>query len=78
MLKSLKSMKLRLRIMGYLSTVGILTFLMGVVLFITGNRSKGQMSGEYGRGKGAFKGPVWFLLMVLGIFLIVLDPFIPV
>jgi len=29
------------------------------------NKPSGQMSGSYERVQGAFKGPVWFLLIIL-------------
>jgi hypothetical protein len=63
--------------MGNFVTIGIITILMGFFLMYSNNRSRGQMSGGYGRATGAFKGPVWFLLIVLGVFLIAIDPFIP-
>jgi vacuolar-type H+-ATPase subunit I/STV1 len=62
--------------MGNFVTLGVITILMGFFLMFKGNRSRGQMSGEYGRAKGAFKGPIWFLLIVIGVFLIAIDPFI--
>ncbi len=70
-------MKHESNLMGSLAIVGIMTILMGAVVMFMGNRSRGQMSGEYGRSRGTFRGPVWFLLMVIGVFILVLDYYIP-
>jgi hypothetical protein len=64
--------------MGYLSNLGIMIFLVGLAMMIMGRRSRGEMSGSYGKAKGVFKGPIWFLFMVIGFFLIAIDPFVPI
>ena len=64
--------------MGNFVTLGVIVVIIGLSLMIKGNRSRGGMGGSYGRAKGTVVGPVWFLLIVLGVFLIALDPFIPV
>jgi hypothetical protein len=55
--------------MGYASTVGILSILIGFLLYLIGSRSRGEMETKI----GWFKGPVWFLLIVFGLFLMLLD-----
>jgi len=55
--------------MGYLTTVGLFSILIGLVLFFIGSRSRGEMSLRI----GWFKGPIGFLLIVLGLFLMILD-----
>jgi len=59
--------------MGVLTEAGILAILIGLVLFVLRSRSRGEMSIRL----GWFKGPIWFLLIVLGLFLIVLDSIVP-
>jgi hypothetical protein len=44
--------------------------MVSVFLMLMGSRLRGQMSGSYGKGKGAFKGPVWFLFMVMEFYLL--------
>ncbi len=63
--------------MGNLVTLGIITILMGFFLMYRGNRSRGEMGGQHGSSKAIFKGPIWFLLIVLGVFLIAIDPYVP-
>jgi hypothetical protein len=55
--------------MGVLTEAGILAIVIGIVLFVLGSRSRGEMSIRL----GWFKGPIWFLLIIFGFFLIVLD-----
>jgi len=64
--------------MGYsITALGILSFPAGAVLLFMRNRSKGQMVGKNGRAKGTVIGPVWFMLMVFGIFLMALSQLFP-
>jgi hypothetical protein len=55
--------------MGYLTTVGLLSTLLGFVFYLLGSRSRGEMETRI----GWFKGPIWFLLIIFGLFLMVLD-----
>lgn len=55
--------------MGLIGGAGVLAILLGLILWYFGSRSTGEMDIEI----GSFKGPVWFLLIIFGLFLIVLD-----
>jgi len=55
--------------MGYISSVGIISILLGFVIYILKSRSRGEMDIEIGR----FRGPIWFLLIIFGLFLMLLD-----
>ena len=59
--------------MGTLTTVGLFSILIGFILYFLRSRSRGEMDLEIGK----FKGPVWFLLIVLGLFLMILDSLSP-
>jgi hypothetical protein len=48
---------------------GLLFIFTGLVLWYLGSRSRGEMDIEI----GSFRGPIWFLLVIFGLFLIVLD-----
>jgi hypothetical protein len=50
---------------GAIIVLGGLPVLLGLVILIIGSRSRGEMDIEL----GFFKGPIWFLLIVLGIFI---------
>jgi len=56
---------------GYLSSVGLLSILLGFIFYLLGSRSRGEMDTEI----GWFKGPIWFLLIIFGLFLMFLDSF---
>jgi hypothetical protein len=58
--------------MGVAYTTGILSIMLGVILFFLKSRSRGEMEIK----AGIFKGPIWFLLMIFGLFLMLLDPYI--
>jgi len=58
--------------MDILTEAGILAIIIGLVLFLFGSRSRGEMKIKL----GWFKGPIWFLLIIFGLFLIVLDSII--
>ena len=55
--------------MGYLSTVGLFSVMFGLLIMFIGRRSKGEIVVEIGK----FRGPVWFLLLMFGFFLMFLD-----
>jgi vacuolar-type H+-ATPase subunit I/STV1 len=59
--------------MGYLSTVGLISILIGFLVMILRARYRGEMQIRI----GFFKGPVWFLLIVFGLFLMILDSILP-
>jgi NADH:ubiquinone oxidoreductase subunit 6 (subunit J) len=56
---------------GHLSYIGALSILIGFFVMVVRARYRGEMEMSI----GYFKGPVWFLLIVLGIFLMILDLF---
>ena len=55
--------------MSAVSLAGVLAIIIGLVVWYHGTKSTGEMEIEIGR----FKGPVWFLLVIFGLFLIVID-----
>jgi hypothetical protein len=55
--------------MSPIGGAGVLSIFLGLILWYFGGRSRGEMDIEI----GTFKGPVWFLLIVFGLFLIILD-----
>jgi hypothetical protein len=55
--------------MGPIGGAGLLSIFIGLVLWYLGSRSRGEMDIEI----GSFRGPIWFLLVIFGLFLIVLD-----
>lgn len=59
--------------MGLLSGIGLLAILIGFVLWYFGSRERGEMDIDL----GFFKGPVYFLLIVLGLFLMIADVGLP-
>jgi hypothetical protein len=58
--------------MGIAYSTGILSVMLGLILFFLKSRSRGEMEIRLGK----FKGPIWFLLMIFGLFLMLLDPYI--
>jgi len=48
---------------GSIFALGMLTVFFGFIIMFLGSRSRGEMDIEIGR----FKGPIWFLVIVLGI-----------
>jgi hypothetical protein len=50
---------------GFVLAVGFLAFVAGFAVLFTGSKSKGSMNISLGE----FKGPAWFLLIVIGILL---------
>jgi len=44
--------------------LGMMTTLIGLIVLAIGSRSRGEMDIEI----GSFKGPIWFLIIVFGIF----------
>lgn len=55
--------------MSAISVAGILAILLGLIFWYFGSRSRGEMEIELGK----FKGPIGFLFIIFGLFLIVLD-----
>jgi uncharacterized membrane protein YozB (DUF420 family) len=53
---------------GSVVALGIVTVFIGLVVLAIGSRSRGEMGIEI----GSFKGPIWFLLVVFGIFVALL------
>jgi hypothetical protein len=49
---------------GGVVVLGTLTVLIGFVVLAIGSRSRGEMDIEI----GSFKGPIWFLIIVFGVF----------
>jgi len=58
--------------MGVAYTTGILSIMLGLFLFFLKSRSRGEMEIDVGK----FKGPIWFLFVIFGLFLMLLDPYI--
>jgi len=58
--------------MSAVSLAGVLAIIIGMVVWYHGTKSTGEMEIEIGK----FKGPVWFLLVIFGLFLIVVDQMI--
>jgi len=58
--------------MGIAYSTGILSIMLGLILFFLKSRSRGEMKIDIGR----FRGPIWFLLIIFGLFLMLLDPYI--
>ena len=54
--------------------IGLLTFLVGLLLFLLDVRSRGEIDTEWGR----FSGPVWFILVALGIILMAAGVMLPI
>ena len=63
--------------MGNFQTVGILAIMLSAVLFYQRNRSRGEVNGECRGSKLKIRGPIWFILMMVGLFLILIDSYIP-
>ena len=59
--------------MGYASTVGLLSILIGFLFYLIGSRSRGEMETRI----GWFRGPIWFLFIIFGLFLMLLDSVVP-
>jgi hypothetical protein len=59
--------------MGSIGVIGLFSIILGLILLIRRIRSRGEMDIEIGR----FKGPVWFLLIIFGFFLLMLDAILP-
>lgn len=57
--------------MGFAATTGLLSITIGMLLFFLNSRSRGQMNIKI----GSFKGPVWFLLIIFGLFIMLADSF---
>lgn len=57
--------------MGFANTTGLLSIMLGLLLYFLNSRSRGEMSIKIGK----FKGPVWFLLIIFGLFLMLADSF---
>jgi hypothetical protein len=55
--------------MSVLTEAGILAVIIGFFLLFFGNRSRGEMRIRL----GFFKGPIWFLLIMFGLFVMILD-----
>jgi hypothetical protein len=53
--------------------LGLFGVFLGLIILAIGSRSRGEMEIEL----GSFKGPVWFLIMIFGIFISVLGMVIP-
>jgi uncharacterized membrane protein YozB (DUF420 family) len=53
---------------GSVVALGIVTVFIGLVVLAIGSRSRGEMGIEI----GSFKGSIWFLLVVFGIFVALL------
>ena len=52
------------------SFIAITIIVLGVILFVLGSKARGSMTIKVGE----FKGPVWFLIIVIGIFIWLLGP----
>jgi len=55
--------------MSQLSLVGLISILLGLLVYYQKTKSRGEMDTKMGR----FKGPVWFLLIIFGLILMTLD-----
>lgn len=60
--------------MGYLSSVGLLSIMLGLLVLFLQNR--GEIRREMEIEVGKFSAPVWFLLMIFGLFIMLIDSFL--
>jgi len=54
--------------------IGVLSFLVGIILFLLGVKSRGEAETEW----GSFSGPVWFILVILGLILMAAGWMMPI
>ena len=54
--------------------IGLLAFSIGLLFFLLGVKSRGEVDTEWGR----FSGPVWFILVALGIILMAAGWMLPI
>lgn len=55
--------------MGVFLGAAVVCLILGLLVLFMGSRSRGKMKIRI----GSFEGPIWFLLCVLGVFLLILD-----
>ena len=58
--------------MGYLSSVGLLSIMLGLLILFLQDKSRREMEIKVGK----FSSPIWFLLTIFGLILMLIDSFL--